>query len=44
MDRSSTQWLYFRWVAAGKPVMPRLEWDSLVEKVGAMTERDVLHV
>ena len=42
MDRNSAQWLSMKWVTAGRPVISRSEWGSLVEGVGIMTERDVM--
>ena len=42
MDRNSAHWLSTKWVAVGRPEIQCSEWDALVEKVGVMTERDVM--
>jgi len=42
MDRNSVQWLSAKWVAAGRPVIPRPEWDLLMKKVGDVTEREAI--
>ena len=42
IDGNSAHWLSTQWVAAGRPEIQRSEWDALVEKVGVMTERDVM--
>lgn len=43
MDHNSARWLSAKWVAAGRPVIPRPEWDLLLKNVGPMTERVVMH-
>lgn len=43
MNRTSVQWLFVKWAAAGRPAIPHLEWDVLVKKVGVMIEREVMH-
>ena len=42
MDRNSVLWVYVKWVAAGRPVIPRPEWDLFMKEVGDVTERGVI--
>jgi len=42
MDYTSAQWLAVKWVAAGRPVISRPEWDLVAKKVDVLTEGDII--
>ena len=43
IDHSSLQWLFDKWIMAGKPTILCSKWDTILKTVGDLTAKEVMH-